>query len=167
MQEYLLSITKHLFQEITVLLFLVFLLAKTKGFKEYMLNHEASPRDKLLLSLVFGAFSILGTYTGMPVDGAIANTRAVGAVVGGLIGGPFVGAGAGLVAGIHRLFFGGTTVYASAASTIVEGFIAGLPARAQDQPAQRTVALRPIPNRRPRRPPHDASAPLPLAGTGG
>ncbi|MDR7868083.1 MAG: LytS/YhcK type 5TM receptor domain-containing protein [Sporomusaceae bacterium] len=126
MLEYLLSITRHLFQEITVLLFLVFLLARTKGFKKYMLNHEASPRDKLLLTLVFGALSILGTYTGMPVDGAIANTRAVGAVVGGLIGGPFVGAGAGLMAGVHRLFFGGATVYASAASTIIEGFIAGL-----------------------------------------
>lgn len=126
MLEYLLSITRHLFQEITVLLFLVFLLAKTKGFKKYMLNDEASARDKLLLTLIFGTFSILGTYTGMPVDGAIANTRAVGAVVGGLVGGPLVGAGAGLVAGIHRFFFGGATVYASAGSTIVEGFIAGL-----------------------------------------
>lgn len=126
MLEYLLAIMQHLFQEITVLLFLVFLLAETKDFKKFMLSEGASRRDKLLLTLVFGAISILGTFTGMPVDGAIANTRAVGAIVGGFIGGPVVGAGVGLVAGVHRLFFGGATVYASAASTIIEGLIAGL-----------------------------------------
>jgi two-component system sensor histidine kinase LytS len=126
MLEYLLTITKHLFQEMTVLLFMVFLLAKTKGFNSIMHKQEASSADKLLLTLLFGVIAILGTYTGMPVDGAIANTRAVGAVVGGLVGGPFVGAGAGLIAGVHRLFFGGATVYASAVSTVLEGFIAGL-----------------------------------------
>lgn len=126
MLEYLLQITQHLFEEITVLLFIVFLLAETKGFKRVLLAEKTSRWDKLLMILVFGGFSILGTNIGLPVsDGAIANTRAVGAIVGGLLGGPVVGTGAGFVAGIHRLFLGGATVYASAASTIIEGFIAG------------------------------------------
>ncbi|HWQ61719.1 MAG TPA: LytS/YhcK type 5TM receptor domain-containing protein, partial [Negativicutes bacterium] len=127
MLEYLLRITQHLFGEIAVLLFLVFVMAKTKGFKRVLLTEDASRWDKLWMILVFGTISILGTNIGMPVgDGAIANTRAVGAIVGGLIGGPLVGTGTGLVAGIHRLFLGGATVYASAASTIIEGLIAGL-----------------------------------------
>lgn len=127
MIEYLLHITRHLFEEITVLLFIVFILAKTKGFKRVMLTEEATTWDRLLMIIVFGVISILGTNIGMPVgDGAIANTRAVGAIVGGLVGGPLVGGGVGLLAGIHRLFLGGATVYASAASTILEGFIAGL-----------------------------------------
>lgn len=126
MIEYLIEITEHLFGEIAVLLFFVFILAKTNRFRGIMLKEEQTPIDKTFLMVFFGVISIFGTYYGFPVDGAIANARAVGAVVGGLVGGPMVGAGAGAIAGAHRLLLGGPTVYASVFSTVIEGFLAGV-----------------------------------------
>lgn len=126
MIEYLIGITKHLFGEIAVLLFFVFILAKTNRFSSIVLKQEQALSDRVFLTIFFGLVSIFGTYYGLPVDGAIANARAVGAVVGGLVGGPMVGAGAGAIAGAHRLLLGGPTVYASVLSTVVEGLLAGL-----------------------------------------
>src|SRR5512138_3951117 len=47
--------------------------------------------DRVYLYLVFSALSILGTYLGVPVHDAIANTRAIGPVLAGIIGGPVLG----------------------------------------------------------------------------
>ncbi len=41
--------------------------------------------------MLFSGFCILGTYFGLHINDAIANTRAIGAVMGGLFGGPVVG----------------------------------------------------------------------------
>lgn len=56
---------------------------------------------------------------------SIANTRIMGIEMGGLIGGPFVGIGAGLLAGIHRYSLGGSTALSCAISSILAGVIAG------------------------------------------
>ena len=42
-------------------------------------------------------------------SGSIANTRILGVEIGGLLGGPFVGAGIGILAGLHRFSLGGST----------------------------------------------------------
>ena len=75
----------------------------------------------------FGAW-ILGTYTGIPVQGALANSRIVGVFVGGLIGGTVVGVASALLAGIHRwaIDIGGFTSLACMLSTIVEGCLAAV-----------------------------------------
>ncbi|EGD49902.1 signal transduction histidine kinase, LytS [Thermoanaerobacter ethanolicus JW 200] len=52
--------------------------------------------------VIFGVIGIAGTYVGVPIKDAIANSRVVGPMVAGLIGGPLVGLGAGLIAGVHR-----------------------------------------------------------------
>ena len=77
----------------------------------------------LLLAVFFGGISILSTYTGTIVNGAILNTRVIGVLAGGLLGGPVVGLGAGLIAGIHRYAFdiGGFTAVACTISTLFEG----------------------------------------------
>ena len=51
------------------------------------------------------AFCILGTYVGLDIDDAIANTRAVGAVLG-VTGWPLVGFLVGLTGGLHRYTLG-------------------------------------------------------------
>ncbi len=95
----------------------------------------------LLIILLFGFFGIVGTYTGLIVNPlqeeyskwqwhlqqneAIANSRVIGVVVAGLLGGPWIGLGAGLVAGIHRFFLGGFTAFSCAVSTIIAGVLAG------------------------------------------
>ncbi len=81
-----------------------------------------------MLSIIFGAFGILGTYTGTEVNGAIANTRIIGVMTGGILCGPFVGTMAGIIAGIHRLLvdIGGITSIPCTITTIISGIVAGL-----------------------------------------
>ncbi|HUJ28685.1 MAG TPA: LytS/YhcK type 5TM receptor domain-containing protein, partial [Myxococcales bacterium] len=83
-------------------------------------------QDKLLLFVFFTLVSIMGTYLGLPVRGAIANTRATGAILAGIIGGPFLGAAVGFAAGLHRFSLGGFTALTCGLATAVEGLIAGL-----------------------------------------
>ncbi|SQC85825.1 autolysin sensor kinase [Klebsiella pneumoniae] len=67
-----------------------------------------------------------GTYFGLHIEDSIANTRAIGAVMGGLLGGPVVGGLVGLTGGLHRYSLGGMTALSCMVSTIVEGLLGGL-----------------------------------------
>jgi two-component system, LytTR family, sensor histidine kinase LytS len=95
----------------------------------------------LLIILLFGCFGIIGSYTGLIVNAevdeyakwqlhlqdneAIANSRVIGIVAAGILGGPWIGLGAGLVAGVHRFFLGGFTAFACSVSTVIAGLLAG------------------------------------------
>ncbi|NTV75816.1 MAG: histidine kinase [Holophaga sp.] len=83
-------------------------------------------KDQLVLALVFGAFSAAGNFIGIPVHGALANTRIVGPIAGGLIGGPLVGIGAGFLGGAVRFSMGGYTALAALVSNVIAGLISGL-----------------------------------------
>lgn len=80
--------------------------------------------------LFFGGLSVLGTYLGVEVQGALANCRAIGAVLAGLYGGPGLGLAVGAAAGLHRYTVGGFTAGACALSTVLEGLVGGLAYRA-------------------------------------
>ena len=45
------------------------------------------PRNFLTLVAIFSILSIIGTYHGIPVEDALANTRLVGTLIGGIMGG--------------------------------------------------------------------------------
>ena len=83
---------------------------------------------KLVLGTIFGGFCIFSTCTGAQVQGAIPNTRVLGALAGGLLCGPTVGILAGLIGAVHRFFFDihGVTTFACALSTLVEGFLGAI-----------------------------------------
>jgi two-component system sensor histidine kinase LytS len=104
-----------------------FLLLSSSALRR-MLARNLSVRDKVALSLFFGFFGILGTYAGDPIQGAIANLRAISVITAGLFGGPAVGIGAGLLAGGHRFLIdiGGFTSTPCALATLLEGAAAGL-----------------------------------------
>lgn len=106
---------------------LAFLITKTKIFIKLVSKRRFTLRDKLILTVIFGIFGIIGTYTGIPIRGAIANARVIGVFVGGLLGGPFVGILSGLIAGGHRFLIdiGGFTAFSCGFSTFVEGIMAG------------------------------------------
>jgi sigma-B regulation protein RsbU (phosphoserine phosphatase) len=76
--------------------------------------------------LIFGAFSVFGTVSGVEVFGVIANVRDLGPVIGGLVGGPVVGLGASLIGGGYRFLQGGFTGLACSIATILAGSLAGL-----------------------------------------
>ncbi len=80
---------------------------------------------KFVLGAIFGGFCIFSTCTGAQVQGAIPNTRVLGALAGGLLCGPIVGIMAGFIGAIHRIFFDihGVTTFACALSTLMEGVI--------------------------------------------
>ncbi|MDF2680623.1 MAG: histidine kinase [Brevibacillus sp.] len=80
----------------------------------------------VILSVLFGFLSVIGTEHGIRINDALANTRIVGAVVGGLIGGPVVGFFAGVIGGIHRYSIGGFTAAACAISTVMVGLFGGM-----------------------------------------
>jgi two-component system LytT family sensor kinase len=114
-----------LMQQMCIYLVIAYLLSKTPLFAPLMQVTVRLP-DKLVCYFVFSAFCIMGTYLGFQVEGAIANTRAIGAVLGGILGGPGVGIAVGLTGGLHRYSLGGFTDSACAVSTTVEGLIGGL-----------------------------------------
>lgn len=125
----LLSFSLHnifaLLQQMSVFLVLAYLFTKSPFFGSFRI-HTLHPRQMLLLYGVFSIFSILGTYFGLEVSGAIANTRAIGAVLAGIVGGPLLGGAVGLTAGLHRYSLGGFTALSCGVSTTVEGLIGGL-----------------------------------------
>ncbi|WP_017011627.1 LytS/YhcK type 5TM receptor domain-containing protein, partial [Enterovibrio norvegicus] len=113
-----------LLQQMCVFLVLAYMLSKTPIILS-LLNISSRLSNKLICYVLFSGFCILGTYFGLQIDDAIANTRAIGAVMGGLFGGPVVGFLVGLTGGIHRYTLGGFTDVACAISTTAEGLIGG------------------------------------------
>ena len=120
------KILVHLFNQVSVISVFIIIISRFKLFHNLMIKQETSYPEKILLIFLFGTIGIIGTYTGYPLTHAIANTRAMGVIVGGIIAGPFVGLGAGLIAGTHRYFIGGLTINAAFISIVLQGYIAGL-----------------------------------------
>ena len=96
---------------ISLIVTLAYLMSRTKLFRR-MLRGKANTQEKIFLVLFFGGIGIAGTYTGIDIKGALANSRVIGVAVGGLLGGPLVGIAAGLLAGGHRTLLGGLTAIA-------------------------------------------------------
>ncbi len=114
-----------LLQQMSVFLVIAYLFSKSPAFRP-LTGETLRARHKVLLYFVFSGFSILGTYFGLPVQDAIANTRAIGAVLAGLIGGPLLGTAVGLTGGLHRYALGGFTAFSCGVSTTAEGLLGGL-----------------------------------------
>lgn len=107
---------------------------------------ETSWIHRLTMMLIFGGLGVLGTHFGILVsieegtvqvvngwvgfrlekNQAVVGFRDTMALVGGLIGGPWVGLGAGLVAGWERYSLGGFAALGSGVATLVLGIFAGL-----------------------------------------
>ncbi len=114
-----------LLQQMCVFLVIAWLMSKTRLFIPLM-QVTVRFRHKLLCYITFSVFCIAGTYFGLHIDDSIANTRAIGAVMGGLLGGPSVGVLVGLTGGLHRYSLGGMTAVSCMISTVTEGLLGGL-----------------------------------------
>ncbi|MGD9214950.1 MAG: LytS/YhcK type 5TM receptor domain-containing protein, partial [Desulfobacteraceae bacterium] len=114
-----------LLQQMAVFLVIAYLFTKSPVFRTFSIG-GLRPKQMLGLYVVFSAFSIMGTYFGLPIQDAIANTRAIGAVLAGFVGGPVLGGAVGLTAGIHRYALGGFTAFSCGISTTCEGLLGGV-----------------------------------------
>ncbi|SDE99817.1 sensor histidine kinase [Sporomusa acidovorans] len=115
----------ELIERMSVAATLAFVLSQTNIFRR-LINRRNTPKDAVLLTIFFGLIGITGTYAGIPVNDAIANSRVVGVMAAGLIGGPFMGLSAGLIAGGHRYLLGGFTAFSCALANVCEGLLAGI-----------------------------------------
>ena len=115
-----------LFAETEVFIFVFMeIVTKIKTFQRIIIKKTAW-RGMCIFVLVFGAFSIFGTYVGIPLaSGAIVNIRDFAPIMAGLSAGPIMGVVVGLIGGIHRFFLGGFTCIPCGLATILAGAIAG------------------------------------------
>ncbi|PIC69371.1 sensor histidine kinase [Sporosarcina sp. P16b] len=130
-----------MFERVGMIVAVAFLLTRFRFFQHMIHQDVLDRRQELTAILFFGLFGIFGTYFGVALDmqtfhfenmswqlttdEAIANSRVIGVVVAGLLGGYRLGIGAGLIAGIHRMFLGGFTAFSCGISTIISGVLAG------------------------------------------
>ncbi|MBN2897952.1 MAG: histidine kinase [Clostridia bacterium] len=124
----MLSMLVNLLYRVGFMIMLALIFSWAKAFRNIFSKEKPTLRDKIIMGIFFGSLSIVGTYTGIEVQGAISNTRVIGAAVGGLLGGPFVGLLAGMIGGGHRFLIdiGGFTAVSCGLATLLEGLIAGL-----------------------------------------
>jgi two-component system LytT family sensor kinase len=115
----------RLTQAMAVFVVIAYLYCKSPLFKSLTAD-TIRARDRVYLYCAFSVLSILGTYLGIPVHDAIANTRAIGPVLAGIIGGPVLGTAVGFTGGIHRYFLGGFTALSCGLSTTLEGTVGGV-----------------------------------------
>ncbi len=114
-----------LINSMSVVIVIAYVLTRSKLFTR-VIDKKLTMRDKLLLVVIFGAFSIYGTLGGIEIIGAIANIRDLGPAIAGMAAGPVVGLGAGVIGAVHRYFQGGFTALACSLATIFAGLAGGV-----------------------------------------
>lgn len=102
------------------------IITKTEAIQRVIFKN-AGVRDYIAFILLFGLFSIFGTYIGSTGSyEAISNIRDLAPMVAGLVAGPYVGLAVGLIGGIHRFLLGGLTCIPCSLATVLAGLFAGL-----------------------------------------
>lgn len=110
---------------LTIVLFII--ITKIQGFKYIFQKENYKLKDLFIISLIFTALAILGTYNGINVQGSLANTRIIAIVSGGVLFGPLVGITSGIISGFHRYMtdIGGITAFPCFISSIFAGLLSG------------------------------------------
>lgn len=120
------SLYSSLIINISLLVLIATILTKLTFVKQILSEEHSRLTDQLCLALIFGLFCVFSTCTGVKVNGAIQNTRVLGALAAGLLGGPVVGIGAAMIGALHRFLYDphGFTSLSCAISTLFEGVFA-------------------------------------------
>lgn len=119
------SLLWEMVERMSVAATLAFLLSQFAVFRR-MIYRQGSFAEKAAITMIFGLIGILGTYSGIPIGDALANSRVIGVMAAGLIGGPIMGVSAGLIAGGHRYLLGGFTAISCGIANVCEGLLAGI-----------------------------------------
>ncbi|MBM0065996.1 sensor histidine kinase [Alkalicoccobacillus gibsonii] len=119
----------HLLERAALLLICLYFLTKIPGFRELLQKDKLStPRELTVVTFVFCAFALFGTYSGIEVEGSLVNVRTIAIVAGGILFGPWVGIITGVVSGVHRyvIDIGGVTAIPCLITSITAGIMAGI-----------------------------------------
>lgn len=90
-----------------------------------ILNYKMGITGNILTIALFSSMGIVGTYLGVPISDAIANSREVIIMLAGLLFGPLTGTATGLITGLHRYSLGGFTAVPCSLSCVLAGLISG------------------------------------------
>ena len=120
------EIIRSVILNIGLLVVIAQILARFNKIKGYLVSEKHKLKEQVFMIIFFSIISILSTYMGYEVKGALANTRVIGVMAAGFIGGPIVGISTAIIAGIHRyaIDINGFTALACCISTLLEGIIA-------------------------------------------
>jgi len=113
-----------LVQAVSLVLVVAYLFCRTPAFRR-MFAGQVGRSHWMMLWLFFSGLSLLGNFFGLPIHGALANTRDIGPVLAGVIGGPALGLAVGLVGGLQRYSLGGVTALSCGLSTLMAGLMGG------------------------------------------
>ena len=123
-----------------------FIAIRFEWLRQALRGAEVTWRYRIPAILVFALLAIIGTHSGVPIDihqdlqaidlaaqipvqlgetQALVGFRDTIVLASGLIGGPWVGLGAGLLAGAERYQLGGFAAQASGLATMLLGLFAG------------------------------------------
>lgn len=83
-------------------------------------------REFVVLSLIFGAFSLYAGMNAIKAFDAVVSLRHTGPIVGGFIAGPWVGMVAGMIGAVDRYLQGGPSMPSAVLAVILAGTTAGL-----------------------------------------
>lgn len=121
------TIFLQLLEKSSLMTVLFIIITKIQGFKYIFQKENYKLKDLLVISLIFTALAILGTYNGIDVQGSLANTRIIAIVSGGVLFGPLVGITSGIISGFHRYIIdtGGITAFPCFISSIFAGILSG------------------------------------------
>ncbi|MGL4999817.1 MAG: LytS/YhcK type 5TM receptor domain-containing protein [Cetobacterium sp.] len=119
------ELTSKLFNTLGYIIAMAFFFSRFKIAKNIFTREKHTKKDILILSIVFSSLAIFGTHIGVEYNGAIANTRNVGIIVGGILAGPEVALISAFIASLHRITSGINTLTAIPCSiaTLFGGFI--------------------------------------------
>ncbi len=117
----------HLFERAALLLICLFFMIRIPRFKESLQKDRHSPGERAIFTVVFCAFAIFGTYSGINVEGSLVNVRIIAVVSGGILFGPWVGIITGIVSGLHRYLIdiGGITSIPCLITSVIAGVVSG------------------------------------------
>ncbi|MGF7048454.1 two-component system LytT family sensor kinase [Paenibacillus sp. DS2015] len=115
------------FERASLLLSCLFFLTLIPQFKEIFQKEIHNRQHLIILSAIFSLFAILGTYSGINVEGSLVNVRIIAVMSGGILFGPIVGISTGVLSGIHRYVIDihGITSLPCLIASIVAGVVAG------------------------------------------
>lgn len=139
--------TAQLSQRVCVVLIAAHVSIRIDWIRQALRGHSRQWRNRLVCAAFFGIFAIIGTHSGFLLDvrqvgkhiawpadlsdalkhsQAVIGFRDLMVLAAGLTGGPWIGLGAGLLAGWERYLLGGFAGNASAIATVIQGLWAGL-----------------------------------------
>lgn len=132
-----------LLEDSAILFVCLFLLSRLRVFRLIFQKEHYTRRDYMIIAAVFAAVAIISNYSGLKIDGSLANVRTVTIVAGGILFGPVIGISTGLIAGVHRYLIdaGGATALPCLLSSILAGGAAGLVGRTVRRPWQWGIGI--------------------------